>query len=67
MSRQSAQRWRQGCQPYVPEALYCTETLFSLLLALISEEGLGKLKKSSIRIGTRDLPACTIALQSSML
>jgi hypothetical protein len=26
--RQSAHRWRQGCQPYGPAALYCPETLF---------------------------------------
>jgi hypothetical protein len=28
LSRQSAHRWRQGCQPYAPAALYFPEALF---------------------------------------
>jgi hypothetical protein len=30
LSRQSTHRWRQGCQPYAPVALYFPETLFLL-------------------------------------
>jgi hypothetical protein len=30
LSRQSAHRWRQGCQPHAPAALYSPETLFFL-------------------------------------
>jgi hypothetical protein len=30
LSRQSVHRWRQGCQPYAPTALYSPETLLFL-------------------------------------
>jgi hypothetical protein len=28
LSTQSAQRWRQGCQPHAPAVLYSPETFF---------------------------------------
>jgi hypothetical protein len=55
-SRQSAHRWRWGCQPYAPAALYPQEdSWYSFLLqaestparAIVRLEGLGQLKKST--------------------
>jgi hypothetical protein len=69
LSRQSAHRWRLGCQPYAPAALCSPEIFFcfwySFLLeaekpeGLVRPEGSDKLKKSNdlIRNRTRDLPA----------
>jgi hypothetical protein len=76
-SRQSAHRWRRGCQPYAPTALYSPETLFVcfwysfLLEAERTAEPsaargiIEKLKKLICFIGsrTRDLSACTIVPQ----
>jgi hypothetical protein len=56
--RQSAHRWRQGCEPYAPAELYSLEALFfcydthfrwrlSKPQDLVPSEGLGKLKKNS--------------------
>jgi hypothetical protein len=40
LSRQSAHRWRLGCQPHAPAALYSPETLFFLMFpVLISIRG----------------------------
>jgi hypothetical protein len=68
----SANRWRQGCQPYAPDAFYPEEvSWYSFLLrgwvdprAIVRLEGLGKLKKS---ISSGDLPACSIVPQPTML
>jgi hypothetical protein len=40
LSRHSAHRWRQGCYPYAPAALYSSETLFfcAWYLFLIEDE-----------------------------
>jgi hypothetical protein len=62
-SRQSANSYRWGCQPYAPERLliiiYVTDWVDPM--AIVRLEGLGKLKKSSDLIWnrTRDLPACS--------
>jgi hypothetical protein len=70
-SRQSAHRWRWGCQPYAPAALYPP----GIFLVLISVTGcvdsrahsaaarIRSIQKSNDFIGnrTRDLPACSIA------
>jgi hypothetical protein len=57
--RQTANRWRQGCQPYAPAALYLQVSLFfknswySFLLEAestpgpVRQEGLGQFKKST--------------------
>jgi hypothetical protein len=68
-SRQSAHRWRWGCQPYASAALY------SFLLEAESTQGhsvagrIRSIEKSSDLIGIRirDLPACSIVLQPTML
>jgi hypothetical protein len=73
--RQSAHRWRQGCQPYAPAAVYPRKIpgIMSVrgwvdLRAIIRLVGLGKLKKSN-SFGTRtgDLPACSIVPQPTTL
>jgi hypothetical protein len=63
LSRHSAHRWQEDCQPYAPAALYSPETLFLSFwyswvnLGLVRPEGLGKLKKffHLIRSWTLDL------------
>jgi hypothetical protein len=69
LSRQSAHRWRWGCQPYAPAAFYQQESSwYSLLLEAESTPGpsaagrIRSIKKSDdlIRNRTRDLPACSI-------
>jgi hypothetical protein len=68
-SRQSAHRWRWGCQPYVPAALYSLGRFLVRISfrswvdtrAIMRLERLGQLKKIDDIIGnrTRDLPACS--------
>jgi hypothetical protein len=76
-SRQSAHRWRQGCQPYAPAALY-PQGIFVVLIsvrgwvdprAIFRLEGLGQLKKKIHLIGTwtRDLPVCSIVPQPTSI
>jgi hypothetical protein len=58
LSRQSAHRWLQGCQPYAPAALYSPRNIIIFLFlvfisvrelrapqAIVRPERLGKLKK----------------------
>jgi hypothetical protein len=79
ISRQSAHRWRQCCQPYAPAALYSPEkycypsdTHFFYRLSkhqsLVRLERLGKLIRIIHLVGfrTRDLPACNIALTNAV-
>jgi hypothetical protein len=74
-SRQSAHRWRWGCQPYPPAAFYLPRIFLELTpvrgwvipRAIVRLGGLGKLKKKKsnnfIRYLTRDFPACSTAPQ----
>jgi hypothetical protein len=76
-SRQSAHRWRWGCQPYAPTTLYLQEdSWYSFLLVAELIPGpyaAGRIrsieKKSNNLIGnrTRDLPACSIVPQPTTL
>jgi hypothetical protein len=75
-SRQSAHRWRQGCQPYAPAAFYPPGRfliLFSVRgsidpMAIVRLEGLGQLKKfTSSGSRTGNLPACSIVPQPTIL
>jgi hypothetical protein len=69
-SRQSAHRWRWGCQPYAPAALYPPGRFLILISvrgwvdprAIVRMKRLGQLKKSNDLIcnRTRDLPVCSI-------
>jgi hypothetical protein len=60
-SRQSAHRWRWGCQPHWPEILYSQEdSWYSFLLkcwvdprAIVWLEGLGQLKNPMTSLGIR--------------
>jgi hypothetical protein len=68
-SRQSAHRWRWGCQSYAPVTFYPQEdSWYSFLLEAASTpgpvwlEGLGQIGNR-----TRDLPACSIVPQPTML
>jgi hypothetical protein len=66
----SADRWRQGCQPYAQTAFYPQENSWCwfLIEAIVRLEGLGKLKKSTLSgTRTRDLPACSIMPQPTTL
>jgi hypothetical protein len=76
-SRQSAHRWRWGCQLYAPAALYPPGRFLVLISARgwvdprtkMWLEGLGELKISNelIRNRSRDLPACNIVRQPTTL
>jgi hypothetical protein len=73
--RQTANRWRQGCQPYMQAALYPQVSFLRFLVlisvrgrvdprAIVWPEGFGKFEKIHL-IGTRsrDLPPCSIVPQ----
>jgi hypothetical protein len=71
-SRQSVHRWRWGCQPYAPAALYPPGKFLVLISvrgwvdprSVVRLERLGKLKKStSSGLEPRDLPTCSIVPQ----
>jgi hypothetical protein len=76
-SRQSAHKWLWRCLHYAAAALYSWGRVLVLVSvrgwvdtrAIVRLEGLGKLKKSNDLIGnrTRDLLACSIVLQPTML
>jgi hypothetical protein len=71
-SRQSAYRWRWGCQLYAPAALYATEKLLAFisvrgwvgLRATVRLEGLGRLKNPMTSSG---LEAATFRLVAECL
>jgi hypothetical protein len=64
-SWQPAHKWRWGCQPYAPDALYPQEDAwYSFLLEAESTSAAGRIRsteKSNVLIGnrTRDLLACS--------
>jgi hypothetical protein len=62
LSRRSVHRWRHGCQPYAPAALYSSETLFKTQGLLVRPEGLCTSKTFLHLIGSRNchLLACSI-------
>jgi hypothetical protein len=71
-SRQSAHRWRWGCQPYAPATLYPQEdSWYSLLLQAESTEGpsaaggIRSVEKCDDLIGnqTLDLRACSVVVR----
>jgi hypothetical protein len=66
-SRQSAHRWRWGCQPYALAALYPQKE--SSYLFLLEAGRIKSIEKSNDLIGnrTRDLPACSIVPQLTTL
>jgi hypothetical protein len=77
-SRQSAHRWRWGCQPYAPTGGPLPQRQFLVLISvrgwvdprdIVRLEGLGQLKKSNDLIGnrTRDLRLCSILSQRTTL
>jgi hypothetical protein len=75
--RQSAHRWRWGCQSYAPAAIYAPGRFLVLISVrgwidpriTMGLKGLGKLKKFNYLIGTPtcDLPACSIVPQPTTL
>jgi hypothetical protein len=75
-SRQSGYRWRSGCQPYMPAALYSSETFsgtyfcsrLSKPQSHSAAERIRVAEKSDdlIRIRTRYLPACSLVPQQTM-
>jgi hypothetical protein len=77
--RQSAHRWRQGCQPYEPAAFFFLPRgkFFVLIstrdwvdpMTIVRLEGLLRKLKKSISFGTRtgDLPACSIVPKPATL
>jgi hypothetical protein len=75
-SRQWSHRWRWDCQPYASATLYSPGRSLVLISvrgrvdyrAIVRLEGLGQLKKIHlIRTRTRDLQACSIVPQPTML
>jgi hypothetical protein len=71
-SRQSAHRWRWGCQPYAPAALYPQEDSWYSFSGPHDHSVPGRIKsteKSNDLIGnrTRDLPACRMVPQPTTL
>jgi hypothetical protein len=74
--KHSAHRWRQGCQPYAPAAIYPQEDSWYLFLlrswvdprTVVQLEELGKVKQStSSGSRTGDLPAFSIVPQPTTL